>query len=120
MSTNQVSQRHLLRIDERMGIFDAYLEKVVDRQMYGIERTIAASLLAATHDLPDIADDIATTIADKIGEGNHGITASLDHIARDLRNSTAEAIYARVDEALKQRGMATQTAPRRTTKGRCT
>lgn len=47
------------------------------------------------------------------------ISASLDHIARDLRDATAEAIYTRVDEVLKQQRMATQTAPRRVTKARC-
>lgn len=47
------------------------------------------------------------------------ISESLDHIARDLRDATAEAIYTRVDEVLKQQRMATQTAPRRVTKARC-
>ncbi len=52
-------------------------------------------------------------------EGAAAISASLDHIARDLRDATAEAIYTRVDEVLKQQRMATQTAPRRVTKARC-
>lgn len=38
--------------------------------------------------------------------GANAISASLDHIARDLRDATAEAMYTRVDEVLKQQRMA--------------
>ena len=79
-----------------------------------------AGKMAALCEAIKTAGDCAEWGGKNAESGANAISASLDHIARDLRNSTAEAIYARVDEALKQRGMATQTAPRRTTKGRCT
>ena len=51
-------------------------------------------------------------------DGAGAISASLDCIARDLRNSTADAIYARVDEALKQQRMVAN-AQRRVAGARC-
>lgn len=64
------------------------------------------------------AGDCAEWAGKHAKEGLEAVSVSLDCVARDIRGSTSETVYARVDEVLEQQRMA-QATPRRVAKGRC-
>lgn len=61
-------------------------------------------------------DDELNWVGMRTKDGCYAISESLDHIARDIRTASAEAIEARAAELLVQRHMAAQISVRRTAK----